>query len=144
MSPSLSLPFLPGPGKALPPRLSMQRVGTADNGDDVGHFSPASWQLEHPPPSPLPDASLPQALPLLAALGVGDGLGFQSSSGATLSLQQWQDGRVGNHRHFRTVQGLWCLLVTSDGANGPEGHHPRVLIFPQGGFMWKQRSLVPQ
>lgn len=136
VSPSLSLPFLPGPGKALSLCVSMQSVGTADNDDEVGHLSPVSWQLEHPPPSSLPDASQPQALPLLAALAVGEGLGFQPCSGATLSLQQWQGERVGNHGHFRTVQGLWCLLVTSDGTSGPEGLHPRALIFPQGGFMW--------
>lgn len=44
-------------------------------------YPPASWQLQHPPPSPLPDASQPQALPLLAAFGIGDGLGFQPALG---------------------------------------------------------------
>lgn len=106
-------------------------------------YLPASWRLECPPPSPPPDPSLSQAVPLPAAFSIGDGLGFQPSSGCTLTLRQWQDGGDGEHRHRRTVQGLWCLLATSDGTSGPEGLHPRVLIFPQGGFTWSKalRSL---
>lgn len=37
--PCLSLPFLPGPGKVLPPRHSTRRLGATDN-DDVDHLSP--------------------------------------------------------------------------------------------------------
>lgn len=80
-------------------------------------YLPASWRLERPPPSLLSDPSLSRALPLPAALGVGDELGFQSSSAHTLTLRQWQDGGDGEHGHRRTAQGLWCLLATSDGTS---------------------------
>ena len=80
-------------------------------------YLPASWRLESPPPSPLPDPSLPRTLLLPAALGVGDGLGFQPSSRHTLTLWWWQGRGDGEHRHHRTVQVLWCLLVTSDGTS---------------------------
>lgn len=107
-------------------------------------YLPVSWRLERPPPSPLPDLSLPWAPPMRAALGIGDRLGFQPSSGPTLTVQQWQDEGDGEHRYCRTVQGLWYLLATSDGTSQPEGLHPRVLLFPHSGFTWEQGSLLPQ
>lgn len=142
--PSLSLPFLPGPCEALPPRHSIWRSGAADNNDDVGHLSPCILEGEASPhPRRCQTPACPGLFPclLLSALVTGY---FQPSSGPILTLQQQQDGGDGEHGHCGTVQGLWCLLATSDGTSGTEGLHPRVLIFPQGGFMWEQGSLLPQ
>lgn len=102
---------------------------------------PGSCSTLHPHPCQMPAS--PRLFPCLLLLALVTGWVF-SQLWATLSLQQRQDGRVGNHGQFRTLQGLYCLLLTSDGTNEPEGLHPRVVIFPQGSFMWKQRCLVLQ
>lgn len=84
--PSLSLPSLPGPGQALPPHQLMPRLGAADNNEGRWPFislHPSGRSVPRPRPGP----SLPWAVPR------GDRLGFRPSSGHTLTLGWWQDGR---------------------------------------------------
>lgn len=60
--PSLSLPSLPGPGQALPPRQFLPRLGAADNNEDLAVYLPASFRpqclLASPRPQPAPGCSL--------------------------------------------------------------------------------------
>lgn len=77
-------------------------------------YLPASWRLERPQPSSLPDPSPPQALPLPAALGIGDGLGVQPSSGdiLTLAVAGW------GTRGAQTPQDCETFVVCACSLNG--------------------------